>query len=94
MSQPEFEILQPLEESEHALAADPGPAQEGGAGLVGARFLGAAEGEELAHRRLLAGRDDAHAGLAARRPRSPPRRAAATGSMIPVACLDALAASG
>ena len=61
----EFEILQPLEESEPAAPADPGAAEIGGAGLVRAVLLDAGEGEEAAHRRLLAGGDDAHAGLAA-----------------------------
>ena len=79
-------ILQPLEEGERAAAADPGAAEIGGAGLVGAVLLDAGEGEEAAHRRLLAGGD--------RRPcrprRAPAAIAAAPSSsdriMIPVAC--------
>ena len=39
---PEFEILQALEEGDAAAAADPGAAEIGGAGLVGAVFLDAA----------------------------------------------------
>ena len=42
----------------------PARLEEGGAGLVGAASWVAGEGEELAHRRLLAGHDRCHAGIA------------------------------
>ena len=62
--EPELLVLEAAEESERAAAADPRVAQIGGAGLVGAVLLDSAEGEEAAHRRLLAGGEHAHAGLA------------------------------
>ena len=61
---PEFEVQQPLEESERAAAADPGAGEDRRSGLVRAIFLDSGEGEEAPHRRLLAGGDHAHAGLA------------------------------
>ena len=57
-------VLQLLEEFQAALATHPGLAEVGCAGQVGSRFLGAAEGEIGAQRRLLTGRDDAQAGIA------------------------------
>ena len=60
-----FLLLQFLEEAEHAAAGDVRLAEEFRAGRVGGRFLDAAEREVAAHRRLLARRHDAGAGLAA-----------------------------
>ncbi len=60
----ELEVLDLLEEGQGALAADPGLGEETGTGLIGRGFLGAAVGEQFAHRRLLAGGEDAGAGFA------------------------------
>ena len=76
----EFLVLELLEEGEQPLAADLRLGEEAGAGLVGRGFLGAAEGEELAHRRLLAGGHDAHAGLARARRHRRGAEDAATGA--------------
>ncbi len=68
---PELLVLELLEELEASLAGDTGRGKIFGARKVGSRFLGPAKGHEAAHRRLLAGRQDSHAGLAcARRHRS------------------------
>ena len=60
----ELLVAELLEEFEAALPADPGRGEIGGAGEIGARFLGAREAQETAHRGLLPGEQHAHRGVA------------------------------